>query len=335
MKKFLKLATLSIGILLCLGIAGASYILARKPAAAPAPNIKVAMTPDRIARGRYIYTLADCDGCHSLRDFSRFGGPVVEGHRGEGIEFPAEMGLPGRVISRNITPDVETGLGAWTDGEKIRAIRDGISRDGTMLFPMMPYGEFRKMSDEDAMSLVAYLNTLPPVKHAVPRSDIVFPVSVLVRSAPQPAGHVPAVDRGDRAAYGAYLVAIAGCAGCHTPSEKGEAKVGMKFAGGERFRFPGMLVVSANITPDQQSGIGRWTEQDFVDKFQQFREYAEKGSPVSARENFTIMPWLNFSQLPAEDLRAIYGFLRMQKPVYHTVDSHPGLSPAATAKQER
>jgi mono/diheme cytochrome c family protein len=324
MKKVVKALALVTGVTFCVGIAGAGWMVVRKPAVAPPWNIKVEITPERIARGQYLYTLSDCDGCHSLRDFTRFDGPVVEGHRGEGVEFPPEMGLPGRVASRNITPDIETGIGTWTDGEKIRAIREGISRDGTMLFPMMPYTEFRKMSDDDVMALVAYLNTLPPVRHNVPHSEIQFPVSVLTKSAPQPAGHVAQVDPSDRGRYGEYLVGLAGCGGCHTQSEKGSSKPGMQFAGGERFRFPGAVVVSANITPDQQTGIGRWTERDFVDKFHQYREYAEKGSPLSAAENFTIMPWLNFSRLEADDLRAIFGYLRKQKPVYHAVDSHPG-----------
>jgi mono/diheme cytochrome c family protein len=324
MKKLLKAFALVTGAFLGVGIAGAAYLIARKPAVAPPWTVHVPMTPGRIARGQYLYNLSDCDGCHSLRDFTRFGGPVVEGHRGEGVEFPKEMGLPGRVFSRNITPDVETGLGAWTDGEKIRAIREGISRDGSMLFPMMPYAAFRKMSDDDVMALVAYLNTLPPVRHEVPRSEIAFPVSVLSKSAPQPAGHVPAVDASDRAAHGEYLVTLAGCAGCHTESEKGAPTPGAQFAGGERFRVPGAVVASANITPDPQTGIGRWTEQDFVDKFHQYREYAEKGAPHSASENFTIMPWLSLSRLDAGDLRAIYHHLRRQKPVYHAVDTHPG-----------
>ena len=80
--------------------------------------------------------------------------------------MPPEAGLPGRVAARNITPDKETGIGNWTDGEKIRAIREGIGRDGHALFPMMPYESFRHMSDEDVYSLVAYLNSLPPVKCA-------------------------------------------------------------------------------------------------------------------------------------------------------------------------
>src|SRR3954469_463119 len=279
-KRILRALTVTVGAIACVGVCGASYLLARKPAAAPPSTLKVEMTPERIARGKYLFTLADCSGCHSGRDFNRFGGPVVPGQLGQGVEFPAEMKLPGRIASRNITPDVETGIGAWTDGEKIRAIREGISRDGSMLFPMMPYRNFRKMSDDDVVSLVAYLNTLPPVKHRVERSQVDFPVSVLIKSAPEPAGVVAAPAREDRLAYGGYLVNLAGCGGCHTQSEKGKPKDGGAFAGGERVHLPGVGVGGANISPDPQTGIGRWKEQDFVEKFQQYREYAEKGSPA-------------------------------------------------------
>src|SRR5579883_2604933 len=153
-----------------------------------APPIKtVAITPARLERGKYLFeVVADCDGCHSLRDFKRFGGPVMPHGRGIGNVMPAEMELPGTISAPNITPDRETGLGKWTDGEKIRAIREGIGRDGRVLFPMMPYQAYRKMSDEDVESLVAYLNSLEPVRHAVPRSQVKFPVSLMVRFSPQP-----------------------------------------------------------------------------------------------------------------------------------------------------
>src|ERR1041384_2857354 len=155
-KKIVKAVGLAAAAVGCLGVAGASYLAVKKPVVAPPLSIKAPMTADRIARGKYIYTVADCDGCHSPRDFLRFNGPVIESRRGEGVEFPKEMGMPGRILSRNITPDVETGIGAWTDGEKIRAIREGVSRDGTALFPMMPYEAFRHMSDDDVLSLIAY-----------------------------------------------------------------------------------------------------------------------------------------------------------------------------------
>lgn len=305
------------------GAAGFSWLYFRKPETAEPSSVRVKITPARLARGKYLFTLADCGGCHSQRDFSRFGGPEMAHGVGRGNVFPPELGLPGLVAPRNITPDKETGIGNWTDGEKIRAIREGISRDGTPLFPMMGYQGFRHMSDEDVYSLVAYLNTLTPVRNQVPRSQIAFPVSLLIKSAPRPAGHVPQPDRSNKVKYGEYLVTIAGCMVCHTPAKNGAPLKGLTLAGGEEFRFPGAVVVSANITPDPQTGIGRWSEQDFLDRFYQYKEYVEKGSPVVGPESFTLMPWLNFAQLEPEDLKAIYAFLRTQPAVYHVVDSHP------------
>jgi cytochrome c len=304
-------------------VGGFSYLYLRKPAMAPPSSVRMEITPARLARGRYLYNLSDCDGCHSQRDFSRFDGPVVGSGRGRGNVFPPDVGLPGVVAARNITPDKETGIGNWTDGEKIRAIRDGISRDGTALFPMMGYERFRHMSDEDVYSLVAYLNTLVPVRNSVPRSKIVFPVSMLMKGAPQPAGHVPELDRTDKVKYGEYLVTMAGCMECHTPAKQGKPIRSLTLAGGQEFRFPGAVVVSANITPNLETGIGRWSEQDFLERFYQYKEYAEKGSPQVGPESFTLMPWLNFAQLKPEDLKAIYAFLRTQQPIYHVVDSHP------------
>ncbi len=266
-----------------LAMSGAvAYLYARRPAMAPPANIQVAATPERLARGKYLFNLADCDGCHSQRDFSRFDGPVVAGRRRVGSVFPAEMGLPGLVAPPNITPDPETGIGAWTDGEKIRAIREGIDRDGHALFPMIPYKRFRNLSDEDIYSLVAYLDSLPPVNHRVPKTSLKF------------------LD-------------------CHTG----------RFAGGEVFRVaPGVQVVCANISPDPETGIGRWSEQDFLDRLYQYREYAEHGSPKVGPESFTLMPWLNFTQLPPDDLKTIYTYMHSRKPVYKSIDTHPGYGPA-------
>ena len=165
------------------GVAG--FLFLRKPAMQPARDIRIEATPERLARGEYIFKLADCDGCHTPRDFSRFGGPAIAGRRGAGTVFPAEFGLPGVVAPPNITPDVETGIGSWTDGEKIRAIREGVDKNGRALFPMMPYQNFRHMSDEDVYSLVAYLNSLAPVRNAVPPTKLKFPVSQLIKSAAQ------------------------------------------------------------------------------------------------------------------------------------------------------
>lgn len=300
-----------------------TYFGVLNPARTAPPDIRVPMTPERIARGKYIYIVSDCDGCHSQRDYSRFAAPVIESGRGRGFIFPPEMGLPGVVVAPNITPDPDTGLGGWTDGEKVRAIRDGIGRDGRALFPMMPYPYLRHMSDEDVESLVAYMNTLPPIKSSLPRTRIDFPVSVLMRTEPRPSGSVPHPDVRDPVAYGRYLATLGACAHCHTPMERGHLNEEMLFAGGQEFRMDGAVVVSSNITPDPETGIGRWTEDDFVARFHDYRRYADGKSPIVGPEGFTLMPWLSLAQLPAEDLKAMYAYLRTQKPIRHRVEVRP------------
>jgi len=286
----------------------------------------------RLSRGRYLFeALCTCGGCHSRRDFTRFNGPEI-GARGQGNIFPPEFGLPGRVVAHNITPDRETGIGGWSDGEKVRAIREGISRDGRVLFPVMPYPSYRHMSDEDALALVVYLNSLEPVRNRLPASEINFPVNLLIKSVPQPAGSVPPPNRADRAGYGKYLVRMAGCMDCHTPLENGRPAKDKLLSGGRVFRLANSVVVSANITPDD-SGIGPWGERQFLDKFAEYRDYAKNGPPKVGPESFTLMPWLNFSQLTEDDLGAIFTFLKTQKPVRDHVDSHPGLPKKSAARR--
>src|SRR5262245_35446038 len=270
-KKVLGFGFLAVVIVVSCGLA---YLFLRKPAMVPLSAIKVEITEARVARGKYIFHhLASCADCHSDRDFSRFNGPIAEGGLAKGFVFPSELGFPGTVVAPNITPDKETGIGNWTDGEKIRAIREGIGRDERVLFPLMPYPYFRQMSDEDVFSLVAYLNVLPPIKSYLPKTKIDFPVSFFIKSVPQPVGRVPSPDRNNRLKYGEYLATIGGCIGCHTVAEKGQLVLARRFAGGREFRTRVGTVYSANITPDPDTGIGQWKEQHFLDKFYQYKRY--------------------------------------------------------------
>lgn len=321
-----------IGFLVALTGVAAAILFGVFPRHAAPSAKRIEVTPARLARGKYLFeVVADCDGCHSLRDFDRFGGPVLPHGRGAGNAFPSTMGLPGQIVAPNISSDRETGIGAWTDGEKIRAIREGISRDGRALFPMMPYEAYRRMSDDDVESLVAYLNALPPVHRALPRSQVQVPVSLFMRFAPEPVKTVVTGPvKTDRAAYGEYLTNIGGCRSCHTPSEKGKPIEGREFAGGELFRFPFAQVASANITPDPETGIGQWTEDYFVQRFALQRTYVEKGSPTVKPEQFTLMPWLGLSQMEESDLRAIYTYLHRQPAVSNKVDKHPPLVQTAS-----
>lgn len=237
------------------------------------------------------------------------------------------------MVASNITPDPETGIGSWTDGEKIRAIREGMDKNGNALFPMMPYTAYRFMSDADVGAVVAYLNTLAPVHHRLPKTSLEFPVNLLVKFAPRPTGHVPSPAIADPLRYGKYLVTFAGCGECHTPRDKNHRPLpGMDFAGGEVLATKAGIVLTANITPDMDTGIGKWSPELFQKKIYEYKEYAEHGSPpLAGPRAFTMMPWLAFSGLTAEDISAIHAFLRSVKPVQHSLETHPAAPKVASA----
>jgi mono/diheme cytochrome c family protein len=303
----------------------AAYLAFLKPEKAAPRAIKVAMIPERIERGRYLFeSVADCVGCHSDRDWTRYGAPEKPGRRGVGLVFPEELGFPGNIVARNITPDAETGLGQWTDGEKIRAIREGVSRDGHPLFSFMPYEAFAAMSDEDVESVVAYLNTLTPVRNALSPTRLDFPVSFLNRLSPKPvSGPVNAPSRSDPRAYGAYVVRLAGCIECHSQLDKGKPVSGLEYAGGHTFQIGKLVVNSPNITPDEETGLGKWSEERFLTRFQSNRNLSVDNAPPANQSNFTVMPWATLSHMKDEDLRAVYAYLRTVKPVYNPVEVHP------------
>ena len=318
MKKIIGYGLLAVVMVATLGFA---YLYFRRPASAPPSTIKVAMTPERIARGEYIFHLADCDGCHSEHDTTKQYWPVVASGRGRGA-FLGEDG-PIRMDIPNITPDPEYGIGSWTDGEKIRAIREGIHKDGSALFPMMPYEEYRNISDDDVQALVAYLNSLPPVKYRSPRTTVGFPVNLLIKGAPEPVTKpVATPSPGDGRVYGEYLTGVGVCVVCHTQENKGALIREKLFAGGRRFDVMGNSVVSANITPDKATGIGEWDLNRFLDRFRKHRVPVETLEPFS-KETFTLMPWRGLARMTDSDLEAIYTYLLAQRAIENKVITHP------------
>src|SRR5579863_4559976 len=202
-----KVLLLLIAVVVLVAGGALSFLYLHQPTQVAASSIKVSISPERIARGKFLFDhVAECGGCHSQRDFTRVGGPAVPGGAGRGnVLSDLVHGLPGTVVAPNLTPDPETGLGKWSDGEKIRAIRDGVDNTGRALFPMMPYPGYRKMSDDDVQSVVAYMDSLPPVKNSLPVTKLDFPVGLFIKFAPEPAGTVPPPDPTDRTKYGEYL----------------------------------------------------------------------------------------------------------------------------------
>ena len=270
-------------------------------------------SPERLARGRYLTDLANCFACHSERDWTREDAPVIPGTMGGGSPvFPLED-LPGNVRPPNISPDKETGAGNWTDDQLARAIREGIGYDGRALFPFMPYENFRYLSDEDLASIIVHLRSMPPVRRSIPKTELIFPVKYLIRSAPQPISEpVPEPDLSTPVKRGDYLVTIGGCRDCHTPMQQGQRMAQFDLAGGFLLRGPWGEVASANIT-QSPSGIPYYDEALFL-------EVMRKGW-VKARQLKQIMPWWNYRHMTDDDLKSVFAYLKTVPQVQHRVDN--------------
>ena len=266
----------------------------------------------RLARGKYLVeNVAHCFHCHSPHDLTKVEGPILEGMRGAGWFMEEAPGL-GKIVAPNITPDRETGIGGWTDDEIARAIREGVSRDGTALFPMMPYETYRDMSDEDLASVVVYLRTVPAVRNPLARTSLEFPLSRIVNTIPRPVD-APVSDA-PAASRGAYLVKLAECRTCHTPATQGEPVPGMAYAGGFEFKPVGrtQTVISANITPDA-SGIAHYDDALF--------DQVMRTGRLPGRQLSGIMPYTNLAGLSDADMKAIWAHIKAQPPVQHRVSN--------------
>ncbi len=266
----------------------------------------------RLARGRYLVEgPMHCFECHSDVDWKTPGAPVRPGKKGSGAPFPMDVGFPLNVP--NISPDPETGAGKWTDEQFARAIREGIGHDGRRLFPLMPYMNFRVLSDEDLAAVIAYVRSIPPVRNAVPATPLPEPVK---NSLPPPApitAPVPPPDFSNPIKRGAYLVTLANCVTCHTPvDQQGLPLPGMEFSGGFIMKGPWGEVASANITPDA-SGISYYNQALFLQ--------ALRTGYVRTRKLNSIMPWGHFRSMTDQDLNAIYAYLSTLPPVVHRVDN--------------
>jgi mono/diheme cytochrome c family protein len=323
MRALLKiLLILIVVVLICAG-AGAAYLFTQYPNVPAPENVTVAATPEKVARGEYLARhVSGCVECHAVRDYTQYAGPVVEGTRGRGGENFGSAGSPIRALySSNITP---AAIGSWTDGELIRAFTAGVNKDGVPLFPIMPYRRYGRLAREDVEAIVAYVRTLKPLEYTAPPRDLGLPLPFVVRTLPTAAQFRPIPAVSDRVAYGEYVTNAAACGDCHTPmGDQGGAMPGMDFAGGFEFPLPGGGVVrSANITPDATTGIGSWTEQQFVDKFKAFENQPPRRLTAAEQRENTTMPWMAYAGMTRDDLAAIYAYLRSIKPVINRVQKH-------------
>jgi mono/diheme cytochrome c family protein len=286
------------------------------PVAEPAAEATAAVATteeDLLARGRYLVEgPMHCLACHSELDWSAPGFPPLPGRRGVGAVFP-DVSVPGLVVASNITPDPETGIGEWTDEELGRAIREGVGRDGRRLFPAMPYMFFRALSDDDLAAVIAYIRTLDPVRNQPPTTEIPEPVMASLPPHQPITEPVPAPDRSDPIAYGAYLTQIGNCIECHTPmTPEGHPIMELMLAGGRIMEGPWGKVAAPNLTTDP-SGIPYYTEELFFEVM--------RTGMVSARDLNDIMIWGYFKDMTDDDLGAIFAYLQTLEPISHRVSN--------------
>jgi mono/diheme cytochrome c family protein len=311
-------------VVLLVGITLVGWQVVLGPDARPVTDRKFEPTEARLARGKYLVEgPMHCFMCHSEHDMSSPEYPIVQSKKGAGWVMP----IPelNNIASRNITQDKETGIGGYTDDEIARAIREGVRKDGTALFPVMPYQDFASLDDEDLASIVVYLRTVPAVKNTVPTRHLPGPLEYIVKTIPKPIRTPqPSHPASTPVERGKYLVKIAGCHGCHTPTDdKGIPLPGLDFAGGGKFNDPGQnmkAVFTANITQDP-SGIAHYDEAMFTETL--------RTGQIKGRMLNHIMPFESFRNLTDADISDIFAYIKAQPPVKHRVSNTdpPALCP--------
>ena len=272
------------------------------------PGMARAETADA-AHGEYLVRAAGCISCHTQKDGK---GAFLAG--GRAIESPY-----GNFYSSNITPDPETGIGAWSDEDFVHALRHGEAPDGTTYYPAFPFASYSAMRRQDMLDIKAYLFTAAPVRQENRDHELRFPFSWRFSIYPwrwlffssgeaEPAPALSAVEQ-----RGRYLVDVLGhCAECHTPRNMvGGLKRAQPLAG-TRYG-PGGTV--PNITPDTETGIGDWSVGDFVFFFQSGLK--PDGDDVQGEMRDVIEDGLR--HLSKEDLQAIAAYLKSVPAIRHAV----------------
>lgn len=288
--------------LLCAACGGGTVPLPSLPAPAGGDTARL------VARGEYIVRdVAACGGCHAM-DPQDPDGPLTGGMAFHDWRL-------GTIRAANLTPDSATGLGTWSDAEIVRALRNGERKDGSLVAPVMPYEWLHDMSDRDALAVARYLRSLAPVRHAVKESpNLLFRFARSVVLGPKRGAAPEAPPRGATPAYGRYLALhVALCADCHTPRSGLQSKPDMhRLFAGDAHPSKEFPANPANLTPDSATGIGTWSEEDFIRTLRTGVD--PRGHPLHP-----FMPWREMGRMTDDDLRAIYRYLRTIPPVHDEV----------------
>jgi mono/diheme cytochrome c family protein len=259
-----------------------------------------------IETGRYLTTVGDCTACHTVEN-----GPLMAG--GKTIATPF-----GNLVAPNITPDRETGIGAWTDEQFVQALQQGVGRHGEFLYGAFPYTAYTKVKRDDLLAIRAYLNTLPPVKNEVVANQLPFPFNIRASLYGwnmlffKPGEYKPDPAKSSEWNRGAYLAEGLGhCSTCHNSKNL----LGGDTSGGHLQGYTLQGWVAPTITGDDYRGIGKWSVEDVTEYLKTGRnEHAAASGPMAE----VVTNSTQFMQ--DEDLKAIAVYLK---------DMRAGLKPPA------
>lgn len=313
MKKVLQLLLAFIGVIALVIIAGAAYInFSGIPHYETVQlDYHVAVTPEKVERGRKLASML-CVFCHTNHKTGLLTGQRM-------LDAPVQFG---KIYSQNITQDKTYGIGTWTDGELLYLLRTGIKRDGQYAPPYM--AKLGHMSDEDVESIIAFLRSDNPMVAPAAVADTPcqpsfltkFLTRVAFKPLPFPTEKIPMPDTTKAVEWGKYLVFGFECYACHSADFKTmnslqpELSVGYMGGGNQPLDMDGNVMLTSNLTPDKETGIGNWTEEQFVKAL----KYGIKEGEPALR--YPMMP---FNQLTDSEAKAIFAYLKTVPPIKNKV----------------
>ena len=314
MKKIIKTGLIIIGLLLTLIVIGVSYINIKGIPSYDPPTISdysVTPTPEKVARGRKLGSTL-CAGCHMNPDTRKLTGKHMS-------DAPPDFGF---IYSPNITQDKDYGIGEWTDAEIMYLLRTGIKRDGKYAPPYM--AKLPHLADDDMEAIIAWLRSDDPmvVAASVPAKPIEpsfltkFLSNVVLSPLPHSTEKIPMPDTTNQVELGKYYAINFECFSCHSADFKTinfmEPSKTPGFLGGGNLMLTleGEEILTSNITPHKEFGIGNWTKEQFIKAVK---------SGVMKDEEALRYPMIPYTQLTDYEAGAIYEYLMTVEPLANDI----------------
>ena len=245
----------ALGALLLAGAAVVAWLNVRGEDALTGDASAFVATPEQVARGAYLARAGNCAACHTDRGGAAFAG-------GKGIATPF-----GTVYASNLTPDARTGIGTWSEPQFWRAMHNGRSADGRLLYPAFPYPSFTEITRPDADALFAFLRSQVPVGQVNRPHELRFPYNLQASLAVwralffSPGVYEPVVERSVQWNRGAYLVRSLGhCAACHSPRNAfGATRDSLELSGG---LIPLQNWYAPSLASSAEAGVADWSSAE-------------------------------------------------------------------------